>query len=181
MDFRFSNGQILRYAFTNTLGILAWVGCMSWYLGPGRLDISGIRADIDKIWQTTTLPWVADIPICPRSSCGPLSQAVYSSSLFVWVSCYMDLPPIDGHSKMLVWNMLVTWTYYQLCNSFWAEKNTHRFFTPKKKVVMVKPYLATATWFRATQLWGTVPRQKLIPSTWLTKVHSCPHPVPRHS
>jgi hypothetical protein len=29
--------------------------------------------------------------------------------------------------------MLVTWTYYQLCNSFWAEKNTHRFFTPKKK------------------------------------------------
>lgn len=99
MDFRFSNGQILRHAFTNTLGILA-VGCMSWYLGPGRLDISGIRADIDNIWQTTTLPWVADIPICARSSCRPLFDKLsILIHFFLWVSCYMDLPPIDGHSK----------------------------------------------------------------------------------
>ena len=109
------------------------------------------------IWQTTTsLPWVPDIPICARSSCRPLWQAVYSSSLF-------------GVSFLL----------HRSNNNWWPFKNvgvkhalhlgklsitsfvldgekhasTHRFFSARKNlIVMVKPYLARATWLPATQL-----------------------------
>ena len=103
--------------------------------------ISGIRAmDIDKIWQTTTLPWVADIPICARSSCRPLSNKLsilpHSS---VQVSCYMDLPSmaiqIDvgaKHARRL--------DKYPIMSFFWLKKNTHHiqkktgktYCTPKK-------------------------------------------------